>query len=290
MTDVLGGTGTEEDGTAEEAERLRREIRDLRAQVRTRPLIAQAQGLLTERYRLRGAEVAFALMQQASQRFNIKLRTVAEAVIAVPRPDTDQRLWFPGRTRRSAPPLDTLGMDGADHAHHSEVLGAVLTQALAITSASMGNVQLADRAGRVLRMEKHTGLSDEFVDFFAVVGDRGTSCAQAAADVAQTTVRDVATDPVFTPQAREAILKAGSRACHSIPLATSDGTCVGMVSAHLDRPIQGLHLAQLAALEQTGRQAGAWLSWHERTIVLDALEYLHATARDPAATPPARRR
>ncbi|GAA2422508.1 ANTAR domain-containing protein [Streptomyces mauvecolor] len=290
MTDVLGGTGTEADGTAEEAERLRREIRDLRAQVRSRPLIAQAQGLLTERYRLRGAEVAFALMQQASQRFNIKLRAVAEAVIAVPRPDTDQSLWFPGRTRHGAPPLDTLGMDGADRAHHSEVLSAVLTQALAITSASMGNVQLADRAGRVLRMEKHTGLSAEFVDFFAVVGDRGTSCAQAAADVAQTTVRDVATDPVFTPQARETILKAGSRACHSIPLATSDGTCVGMVSAHLDRPIQDLHPAQLAALEQTGRQAGAWLSWHERTIVLDALEYLHATARDPAATPSARRR
>lgn len=52
----------------------------------------------------------------------------------------------------------------------------------------------------------------------------------------------------------------------------------------------GLQPAQLAALEQTGRQAGAWLSWHERTIVLDALEHLHATARDPAATPRTRRR
>ena len=38
------------------------------------------------------------------------------------------------------------------------------------------------------------------------------------------------------------------------------------------------------------RACKSWLSWHERTIVLDALEHLHATARDPAATPPARRR
>ncbi|RCH67790.1 ANTAR domain-containing protein [Streptomyces sp. SDr-06] len=289
MTDALGRPEPDADDAAAERERLRQEVRELRAKVRSRALIAQAQGVLTERYRLRGPEAAFALMQQASQRFNIKLRTVAEAVLTFPRPEPGRALWFPGRTRRGAPPLDMLGLDGAGRAHHSEVLSAVLTQTLAITNTPMGNVQLADRAERALRIEKHTGLSADFVDFFAVVGDQGTSCAKAAAELAQTTVHDVATDPVFTSAARQAILEAGSRACHSVPLVTAEGTCVGMVSAHLERPIQDLHPAQLKALEQTGQQAGAWLAWHRRTIVADALEHLHAIARDPAAIPETRR-
>ncbi|WP_234334972.1 ANTAR domain-containing protein [Streptomyces sp. NRRL S-118] len=286
MTDMFKvdgrGTGDGWEGW-EELARLRDEARHLRRQARNRPLIAQAQGILRERYRLEDAESAFALLQIASQRFNVKLRILADALVRLPRPDEGEKLWFPGRVRQAPPSLDTLGIDDPGNAPRSAVLREVLSQTLAVTGTYMGDVQIGDHELGGLWMENHTGLSDDFVNFFDFVGGDGTSCAQAAKDVAQVTVRDVATAPVFTEDARRTILAAGSRAAHSVPLAVG-GRCVGMVSAHFDRPLQDLHPAQLKALELTGRQAGSWLDWYDRTVVLDALEHLHEVARHPDAS------
>ncbi|MFD9486308.1 ANTAR domain-containing protein [Streptomyces sp. NPDC059991] len=271
--------GREAEGAGEEVARLREEVRNLRAQVRSRPLISHAQGILQERYGLPDADSAFALLRQSSQRFNVKLRLLAEAVVRTQRPDGPRELWFPGRVRRKPPVLDALGVDDPGHVNRGAVLSAVLSQSLAITGTDMGNVQIADRAARGLRIEHHTGLSEHFVEFFAFVGEDGTSCAKAARDVALTTVHDVATDEVFTDEARHTILAAGSRACHSVPLVGASGECLGMVSAHLERPTKALHPAQAKALAATGRQVGRWLAWHDHTVVVDALEYLHAQGR-----------
>ncbi|MFH9589953.1 hypothetical protein ACH4MW_35075 [Streptomyces luteogriseus] len=51
------------------------------------------------------------------------------------------------------------------------------------------------------------------------------------------------------------------------------------VSAHLERPLDGLTTAQTKALDTVGGQADRWLAWHDRTVVLDALEHLHALGR-----------
>ncbi|MFJ8468963.1 hypothetical protein [Streptomyces swartbergensis] len=47
----------------------------------------------------------------------------------------------------------------------------------------------------------------------------------------------------------------------------------------MDRPVQGLTTAQAEALDTVGGQAGRWLAWHDHTVVLDALEHLHALGR-----------
>ncbi|MFB8246862.1 ANTAR domain-containing protein [Streptomyces sp. NPDC055952] len=264
--------------TDDELERLRAEVRDLRARARVYPLISQAQGMLRERYGLADAESAFALLQRASQRYNVKLRTLAGTLLTVDRPDAGQQLWFPRRVRRPQPEL-TFTTAHRDSGSRSAVLKAVLARTLTVTGTPMGNVQLADRARGGLRMEEHTGLTGRFVDFFAHVGEDGTSCAQAARDVSQVTVPDVESAPVFTEPARLAILEAGSRACHSVPLTTGSGLCIGMVSAHMDRTLTGRTDKQTRALDTMGGQAGRWLAWHDRTVVLDALEYLHALGR-----------
>ncbi|ORT53439.1 ANTAR domain-containing protein [Streptomyces sp. CB03238] len=288
MTETFKGGAWETDDARDDLAHLRDQVRHLRAQARNRPLIAEAQGILRERYRLADAEAAFALMQHASQRCNVRLRTLAGAVVRLERPDDRADQWFPGRVRHPAPALDSLAIDDASRAHRGAVLGAVLSQTLAVTSTHMGNVQIGDHAAGGLWLEKHAGLSEDFVDFFDFVGDEGTACAQAAKDMEQVTVHDVATDPVFTEDARRAILEAGSRSAHSVPLI-SGGRCVGMVSAHFERPIQDLHAAQLRALEHTGREVGRWLAWYDRTVVLDALEHLHAAARHPDMTRARRR-
>ncbi|MFF3936837.1 ANTAR domain-containing protein [Streptomyces phaeofaciens] len=269
------------DGTPEpeEVARLRAEVRDLRARARAYPLISQAQGMLQERYGLAGADDAFTLMRRSSQRFNVKMRTLAGALVTTPRPDERSAVWFPRRIRHPEPALDFLppGAEGARS--RGAVLGAVLDRTLAVVGTAMGNVQTVDRVAGGLRIERHTGLTEEFVDFFAHVGEDGTSCAQAARDVSQVTVRDVESAQVFSEPAREAVLAAGSRACHSVPLTTSAGLCVGMVSAHADRPLPELDSTRLKVLDALGAQAGHWLAWHERTVLLDALEYLHALGR-----------
>jgi hypothetical protein len=263
--------------TREELARLRAEVRQLRTRMEGRPLVAQAQGMLRERYALPDAETAFALLQRASQQYNVKLRTLAEAAVSVPRPDSRSALWFPGRARHAEPTLsfEEARTRGVGRGDRSQVLTALLSQTLAVVGTGMGNVQIVDRAEGGLRIERHTGHPAEFVDFFAHVGEEGTSCAKAAREVAQVTVQDVETDPVFTEDARAAILRAGSRACHSVPLTTSSGLCVGMVSAHFDRPTQELTRTQTKALTVVGAEVGEWLAWYDRTVVLDALEHLH---------------
>lgn len=285
MTAAAAGTA-DEDPERREVLRLRAEVRDLRARIRTHPLISQAQGMLQERYVLPDADGAFALLRRASQRYNVKMRTLAGAVVTTPRPDARTVLWFPQRVRRPEPPLDCMEQVPSGGRSRGAVLGAVLDRTLDVVGTDMGNVQTVDRVSGQLRIERHTGLTEDFLDFFAYVGEEGTSCAKAARDVAQVTVRDVESDPVFTEPAREAILAAGSRACHSVPLTARSGVCVGMVSAHVDRPLDVLRTPQLRALDALGAEAGRWLAWHERTVLLDALEYLHALGRTQRAARP----
>lgn len=238
--------------------------------------VARAQGVLIDRYRLASSQVAFDLLRRTSQQMNIKLHTLADAVIRVPGPDADAELWFPGRARYSPPPLPGLGEPEGDHSGQGAVLKSTLRRVLHVTQAGMGNVQVAEHG--MLRLERHTGLSREFTDFFAFVQDSTTSCAQAAEESRQVTVKDVAVAEIFDEDSRRTILRAGSRACHSVPLTGPGGAVLGMVSSHHERPLLGFTRTQLGELEAVGEQVGRWLAWHRNTRVLDALEHLHAAA------------
>ncbi|NSC23126.1 ANTAR domain-containing protein [Streptomyces albus subsp. chlorinus] len=270
------GAGARADADAgSELARLRREVRDLRAKARTHPLVSRAQGILEERYRLPDDRAAFALMEASSQRFNVRLRTLATAVVLVPRPRTPDGEWFPGRERRSPPALAFAPGLRAASANTAEVLSAVLRRSMEVAETTMGNVQLVDPVTGDLRLEKHAGLDEDFVEFFDRVGKDSTSCALAAQHGTRVTVTDVATDEVFTEPARQTILAAGSRGCHSTPLLAAPGRLEGIVSTHHPRPVRALSPAQARELDVIGTQAGQWLDWYQRTVVLDALEDLH---------------
>ncbi len=238
--------------------------------------VAAAQGLLVKRYGLVDVGDGFELLRTVSQQCNVKLHTLADAVVRVPAPDADARVWFPGRRRYSPPRLPGLMLDPGSRGSQGSVLKAVLHRMLSITQTSMGNVQLMD--GNRLHLARHTGLNTYFTEFFAFVDAPTTSCAQAAAEHRQITVRDVASAELFDEASRYAILQAGSRAAHSVPLTNGRGAVLGMVSSHHERPLTAFTTAQLAALQQTGTDVGRWLSWHWNTVVLDALERLHTTA------------
>ncbi|MFF3273846.1 ANTAR domain-containing protein [Streptomyces chrestomyceticus] len=275
-----------QNGESREIDRLRREVRDLRGKLRAHPLISHAQGLLQERYRLPDAEAAFELMKRCSQQHNLKLRNLASAVVSVPRPDDERGLWFPGRSGRTPPPLKFLPGHRPDKVNRSTVLKQVLHQALAFTEAPMGDLQTMEPAVG-LQMEHHRGLSEEFLDFFAVV-EEGTSCSLAARRRVRV-VSDVATDPAVSEPAREMILAVGSRTAHSMPMLSPAGRTVGVFSLHLPRSGQDLTRVQATAVEGMAAQAGRWLEWHQQTILLNALEDLHRRGRDLRSGPGRRR-
>ncbi|MFH8348789.1 ANTAR domain-containing protein [Streptomyces sp. NPDC018045] len=277
--------GPRDDGQAE-IDRLRREVRDLRGKLIAHPLIAQAQGLLQERYRLPDGAAAFELMKRCSQQHNLKLRNLASAVVSVPRPDDERGLWFPGRAGRTPPPLRFLPGHRPDKVNRSTVLKEVLHQALAFTEAPMGDLQTMEPSVG-LRMEHHSGLSEEFLDFFAVV-EEGTSCSLAARRRARV-VSDVATDPAVSEPSREMILAVGSRTAHSIPMLSAAGRVVGVFSLHLPRAGQDLTRTQADALDGLAAQAGRWLEWHQRTVLLNALEDLHHRGRTLRGAPSRKR-
>ncbi|WP_110943695.1 ANTAR domain-containing protein [Streptomyces niger] len=274
--------GEPSDARQEELDRLQREVRDLRAKVRTHPLISLAQGIVQERYRLPDAQSAFDLMKRCSQRHNLKLRVLASAVVSVPRPDDDRGLWFPGRSDRRPPALRFLPGHRPDKVNRSTVLKQVLHQALDCTGAPMGDLQTVEPPVG-LRMEQHRGLSEEFLDFFAVV-DEGTSCSLAARRRVRV-ASDVASDPTVSEPAREMILSVGSRTTHSTPMLSPAGRTVGVFSLHLPRENQDLTRAQATAMDAIAVQAGRWLDWHQRTIVLNALEDVHRYGTALRGTP-----
>ncbi|MFH8748078.1 ANTAR domain-containing protein [Streptomyces rimosus] len=261
-----------EDGRQAELDRLRREVRDLRGKLVAHPLVSQAQGMLQERYRLPDAESAFELMKRCSQQHNLKLRALASAVVSVPRPDDDRGLWFPGRSGRMPPALRFLPGHRPDKVNRSTVLKQVLHQALSVTDTTMADLQTLEPAIG-LRMEQHRGLSEEFLDHFAVV-EEGTPCSLAARRRVRV-VSDVTTDRTLSEPAREMILAVGSRTVHSMPMLSAAGRTVGVYSLHLPGRRQELTRAQATALDGLGAEAGRWLDWHQRTIMLDALEELH---------------
>ncbi|MEW2298078.1 ANTAR domain-containing protein [Streptomyces sp. NPDC006743] len=238
--------------------------------------VARAEDLLVHRYRLASRGEAFDLLRRTSQRFNIKVHLLAESAVRLPAPQAGADRWVPRRPQAAAPPPAALHAPTEQPAGHSAVLRAALDRPLRITGAEMGNVQTVENG--MLRMEKHTGLNRRFTDYFTFVEDSTTSCAQAAAENRQVTVKDVAASDAFDEGSRRAILQTGSRACHSVPLPGPAGTVVGMISSHHDQPLHGLSPVQLAALDELGGQVGRWLVWHRNTVVLAALNHPHTTA------------
>ncbi|WAU83266.1 GAF and ANTAR domain-containing protein [Streptomyces sp. Qhu-G9] len=265
-------------GSGSGASRWRQNDLDQRNRLYGHHGVARAQEVLVKRYGFASTGEAFALLKDISQRCNIKLATLADAVVRTPAPDHDTELWFPNRPRYDPPGLPFLPGGRDRHTSQGLVLKAVLHRVLSITQTPMGNVQLAE-SGR-LRLARHAGLNKYFTDFFAFVDASTTLCSQAAAERRQVTVRDVATSPLFDEASRHAVLQANSRAAHSVPLVNRAGVPLGMVSSHHEQPLAGFTHAQLAALWQTGVDSGRWLSWHWNTVVLDALEQLHTTARN----------
>jgi anti-anti-sigma factor len=268
------------DGTSDELTRLRQEVLQLRAALRTRPLIARALGIVQGRYGLVDGDTAFALLRDSAQRHNLKLSVLAGALLAVspPRDLNDDNKWFPGRVRRPAPALTFRPQPPDRRQNRTAVLDAFLRTALAWMDAGAGDIQLATIPSGALGLETSEGLPPELADLFADDG-AVASCLVALDRRTRVVVADVATDPLFADStARQKLLDAGIRAIQSTPLITPSGWCAGIVSTYHYHAEQMSTVAQYADLDHAATEVAVWLDWHQRTVVMDALEHLHGRA------------
>ncbi|RII17896.1 ANTAR domain protein [Streptomyces sp. YIM 130001] len=254
---------------------------DERNRLFARFVVRRAENVLVERYGLEDLLQAFSLLKEASQQFNVKLHTVADAVARVDGPAPGRSDWFPGRRPDPAPSLGTLNLvdnkGGRLGPPQGAVLSAALDRTLSIAGAAVGHVHLAETGVR--RLAQSSGLDGPFTEYAKFTQDQQTAWDWAAAENRQITVEALSSSEMFTPRARTMMLRSGSRACHCVPL-THDHDALAVVTVHAqDRLTSPLSQMQLTDLQELAAETGAWLEWHRRTIVLNCLELLHHRAQ-----------
>ena len=116
-----------------------------------------------------------------------------------------------------------------------KVLWNLLTSALKVTKADMGNVQILGIEG--LRIEAQIGFQQPFLDYFQIVRDGSCACGAAKREGKRIIVENVADSPVFQDiRARQTMLDAGARAVQSTLLISRSGKLIGMLSTHFREP------------------------------------------------------
>ncbi|MEU6284512.1 ANTAR domain-containing protein [Streptomyces sp. NPDC047028] len=254
-------------------EDLHKEVRALRARVRTAPVIGMAQGTLMVRYGLADSGSAFRVLREASQRFNVPLRVLVSAVVVARPPDG--AVWFPGRRPLPVPALRILARGGRDPRYRRQMIDAVLHEALAIGRAPAGYVQFVDPAVNALMLETHHGCDETFLDVLVRGRDEGTADAAARTRGQAVSVPDVVTDPLLCDDSRRALLTNGTRALRSTPVVSGAGSCLGVITLHWEEAGRRPTAGQSDALDVLAGDTAAWLSWYHRSVLLDALEHVH---------------
>jgi DNA-binding NarL/FixJ family response regulator len=140
---------------------------------------------------------------------------------------------------------DTTASEGSNRSEYNPYLRLAenatipefLLSAIAATAADFGTLQLFDSKNRVLRLVAQHGFETEFLEYFdTVTSDKKCVCGAAMGENSRVIVTDVVTDPLFSNQARDVLLRANVRSVQATPLVGSQGKLVGMVSTHYRCP------------------------------------------------------
>jgi len=131
------------------------------------------------------------------------------------------------------------------------MLAKVMDDALRISEAPMGNIQLFDSGSNALRIEVEHGFRDPFLQFFDCVHCGESACGTALKNRGPVMVQDVERSALFrNTDALEVLREAEVRAVLSIPLIGSSGSVLGVISTHWrdQSPNHGLGLVPLKRL------------------------------------------
>lgn len=112
-----------------------------------------------------------------------------------------------------------------------------LKTSISVSDANFGNIQLFDSHDCTLRLVRHSGFGEEFLNFFRIVRGTACGCGAALSRMSRVVVPDVSSDPIFQHQrSQQIMLRANAYACQSTPLIDSSGRLLGMMSTHCREP------------------------------------------------------
>jgi hypothetical protein len=229
---------------------------------------------LQRQHGLADPETGFSALQKASQTHNVKLRSVAAALVSAGE-STVQR-----RSRRGGPPPLTFSERGADaQPNRTHVLHDLLENVTRLTGAEYGVVQLRDPVHGGLVVECQHGCGRQLLDFFSYVDDAGTACGTTLARGSQTFVDDVETSPIYAYEDRQVILAAGVRSVLSTALRHRSDDVYGAVTIAFAAPHRMPAVLVAESIQQRADECARWLRWYDAAAMPRVLAAVHAAAR-----------
>src|SRR5690349_1388014 len=147
----------------------------------------------------------------------------------------------------------------------------VLNVAIEICGAHKGNIQLLDREASKLNLIAQTGFDEPFVEFFESVISDDTASGVALRTKQRVIVEDVTNSEIYGGKhSLEAMREADVLAVQALPLLSSTGNVLGIISVHFGhahRPSE----QELRLLDLLARQTADYL---ERKRVEEEREHL----------------
>ncbi|HEY0764780.1 MAG TPA: ATP-binding protein [Pyrinomonadaceae bacterium] len=160
----------------------------------------------------------------------------------------------------------------------------VLNVSIEITGADKGNIQLVDQESGGLKIVVQNGFEESFLDFFSEVTEEDSACGVALKSGQRTVVEDVTESEIYANKpSLEVMLEAGIRSVQSLPLLTSSGKILGVISTHFSEPHRPSE-QELRLMDLLARQTADYLERRrvegEREQLLAREHELRQTAED----------
>ncbi|HEU4510678.1 MAG TPA: ATP-binding protein [Pyrinomonadaceae bacterium] len=181
--------------------------------------------------------------------------------------------------------LNEIGAHCAKEGHDVPgCLGEILNVAIEISGADKGNIQLFDTHSRTLKIAVQRGFDEPFLKFFEKVTGGHSTCGLAMQTHQRVVVEDITESEIFEGKPElTALLEAGVRAVQSLPLVSSSGTLLGMVSTHFAEPHRPTE-QELRLMDLLARQTADYLERkrveEEREQLLSREHQLRETAEE----------
>jgi PAS domain S-box-containing protein len=152
-------------------------------------------------------------------------------------------------------------------------LQEILNVAIEITGADKGNIQLLSNDSDTLRLITQTGFDAPFLELFECGSNGDSACGVALRSKQRVVVENINESEIYAGKAsQEAMRKADVLAVESVPLISSGGKALGIISTHFSnahRPSE----QELRLMDLLARQTADYL---ERKRVEDEREQLLA--------------